>query len=292
MPAQATEDMKLFRLHGGIHVWNTPDSGSDTEFLYREIFERHCYEKHGVEVRDGDVIFDVGANVGMFGLSLIGRFRNLQIYFFEPVPRTYACLERNLAESPAKAAHKLVPLNIGLGTADAQTTIEFFPGAPSNSTLYSTEKHRDFGKVLDGVRFADMWRTNKLRAVLLAPFFPFRKRLLGPAYDRVLASGIAIPCEVRTLGGILREHSVERIDLLKIDVEGAELDVLAGLEDSQWPLVRQLAMEIDPANKPHIPALLDRLRSFGFAQVAVESMFGGPSKLDDPVACTVFAVRA
>lgn len=285
MQQEQAQPMKLFRLPDGLQVWNGPDSGADTHFLYRENFERHCYEKHGVAVTDGDVIFDVGANIGMFALSLIERFRGLRIYCFEPVPSTYACLTRNLA------SHKVVALNLGLGPADTQTTIEYFPGAPSNSTLHSLEKHRDFGRILDGVRFADLWKTSKPRALLMLPLFPFRKRLLSPAFERVMAEGVSIPCQVRTLSGIIREHGVECIDLLKIDVEGAEMEVLAGIEDIHWPLIRQLAMEVEPANKRHITALIARLRSLGFAQVTVENMFGRACDVDDPVACTVYAVR-
>jgi FkbM family methyltransferase len=287
-----TQSMKSFRFPNGLQIWNTPESGSDTQFLYREVFERHCYEKHGVTVSHGDTIFDVGANVGMFALSLMERFRDLRIYCFEPVPSTYACLARNLAESPLRTTHQAAALNLALGAAEAQTTIEFFPGAPSNSTLYSAEKHRDFGKVLDGVRFSDMWRTKKLKALPLLPLFPFRKRLLGPAFERVMAAGVSMPCQVRMLSRIIQERAVERIDLLKIDVEGAEMDVLAGLEEAHWPLVRQISMEIDPANKCHVASLLDRLRSLGFARVAVESMFGGVSDVNDPIACTIYAVRA
>jgi methyltransferase FkbM-like protein len=33
------------------------------------------------------------------------------------------------------------------------------------------------------------------------------------------------------------------VDYLKIDVEGGELSVLAGIEDLHWPLIRQVAIE-------------------------------------------------
>jgi FkbM family methyltransferase len=284
--------MKDFELPNGLRVWNAPESGSDTQFLYRENFERRCYEKNGVAVKDGDVVFDVGANIGMFALSLVERFRKLRIFSFEPVPSTYACLERNLTESVLRDSHSIKTFNIALGGANAETTIEFFPGAPSNSTLYSFEKHRDFAKVLDGIRFADLWRTKKSRALLLLPLFPFRKQLLGPIYRRLLATGVRVRCEVRTLSGFIREHKVNRIDLLKIDVEGAELDVLSGIEDGHWRSIRQLSMEVDPANKHAATALIERLRALGFDRVTVENMFGGPCKLNDAVACTVFAARS
>jgi hypothetical protein len=51
-------------------------------------------------------------------------------------------------------------------------------------------------------------------------------------------------CPVRTLSEVLAESHVERIDLLKLDVEAAESDVLAGLEPRDWPLVRQIVLEV------------------------------------------------
>jgi FkbH-like protein len=50
---------------------------------------------------------------------------------------------------------------------------------------------------------------------------------------------------------------VERIDLLKIDCEGSECAVLAGIADEHWPLVRQVVVEVhDPAAGERVGALL------------------------------------
>jgi hypothetical protein len=38
----------------------------------------------------------------------------------------------------------------------------------------------------------------------------------------------------------VRAESVERIDLLKVDVEKTGLDVLDGIEEGDWPRIRQL----------------------------------------------------
>jgi FkbM family methyltransferase len=273
-------------------VWNAPKSRTDTHFLYREIFQRQCYQKNGVAVNNGDVVFDIGANVGMFSLWLMERFKDLRIYCCEPVPGTYTCLARNLAEAPQRKEHEVTALNVGAGREEGTATIEFFPGVPSNSTLHSADKHRDFSKVLDGVRWRDLWASKKLRALVVAPLFPLRKQLLGPAFARALSEGVTVSCQVRMLSGIIREHGVERIDLLKIDVEGAEMDVLAGIEEEHWPRIRQLCMEVEISNKQEVPALTSRLRRLGFNHVTVENMFGGADAPDDRLPCTLFAVRS
>jgi FkbM family methyltransferase len=279
--------MKRFSLPDGLKVWSAPDSLHEMKFIHQENFIQHGYEKHGVCVHNGDVVFDVGANIGLFALSLMGRFGNLRIYCFEPVPATHACLVRNLAESPHRAKHEVRAFDVGLGAADGEITIQYYPGAPANSTIYSEGKRDEFGAIVENVSFGDAWRFARWKAVVYWPLRKFTRRLIERAFD----GGVATSCRLRTLSGIIRESGVERIDLLKIDVEGAEMDVLEGIEDAHWPLIRQVSMEISPAQKPAVPALVDRLRARGFRQSALESMFGSESRLDDPIPCNLFAVR-
>ena len=60
--------------------------------------------------------------------------------------------------------------------------------------------------------------------------------------ERFLA--VEMECRLRPLSAVVREEGVERIDFLKIDVQKAELDVLRGIEDGDWPRIRQIAMEV------------------------------------------------
>lgn len=46
-------------------------------------------------------------------------------------------------------------------------------------------------------------------------------------------------CAMTTVSALMAEHDLERIDLLKIDVEGAELDVLRGIRPEDWPRISQ-----------------------------------------------------
>jgi uncharacterized lipoprotein len=52
---------------------------------------------------------------------------------------------------------------------------------------------------------------------------------------------------LRTISEIIDEAGISAIGLLKIDAEGSELDILAGIRDEHWGRVRQIVMEIhDP----------------------------------------------
>ena len=60
-------------------------------------------------------------------------------------------------------------------------------------------------------------------------------------------------CRLRTLSEVIAEAGLERIDLLKIDVQKAELDVLMGLDDSDWPKIRQMVVEVHDVDKSAPP---------------------------------------
>jgi hypothetical protein len=57
-------------------------------------------------------------------------------------------------------------------------------------------------------------------------------------------AGEPFACELRTASQVIAEHGVERIDLLKVNVEKAERDVLDGIEERDWPKVRQITMQV------------------------------------------------
>ncbi len=136
----ATVPMKQFRCPNGVRVWNAPQSGGETRFIFKEIFERRCYEQHGVAIADGDVILDIGANVGLFALSVMERFRGVKMVCVEPVPNTRACLERNVTESPWRNHHEIAIVASAIGSTTSKTTITYFPRVPGNSTLHLSEK--------------------------------------------------------------------------------------------------------------------------------------------------------
>jgi FkbM family methyltransferase len=276
--------MKQFRCPNGLLVWNTPKSRDETNFIYREIFEQRCYERHGVTVSDGSVILDAGANVGFFTLSLLERFRDLKVICFEPVPNTRACLERNVEESPWRSGHDITISGYAVGSKNGEAVISYFPQATLNSTLHLEEKRSHWNTLADGITSSQIRKWNKVYA--LAP-----RRIVAWFMRPMINDVVQIQCKVCTLSDTMRERGLARVDLLKIDVEGAELDALQGIEEQHWPLIKQLVMEIEPANKVALPELVERLLGFGFTKITVESADGGECLPADPMPCTLYAVR-
>jgi len=71
------------------------------EYTQRRLFYR-CHEPHEARrvrglLRPGDIFVDIGAHVGLFTLIGAARVGNTgQVYAFEPVPRNFSTLERNV----------------------------------------------------------------------------------------------------------------------------------------------------------------------------------------------------
>ena len=53
-----------------------------------------------------------------------------------------------------------------------------------------------------------------------------------------------VQCKLLTVSEIMREHRLTCINLLKIDVERAELDVLKGIAASDWQRIEQVSAEV------------------------------------------------
>ena len=72
-------------------------------------------------------------------------------------------------------------------------------------------------------------------------------------------------CAVRTLSSILDDEysDIERIDLLKIDVEGSELLVLRGISKAHMKLIQQLVLEVHDVDG-RLAEVLELLTMSGF----------------------------
>ena len=60
--------------------------------LYQQVQE---YCRHGIQVQEGDIVFDVGANIGLFALWLRRSVENITVYSFEPIPIVFDALQHN-----------------------------------------------------------------------------------------------------------------------------------------------------------------------------------------------------
>lgn len=211
----------------------------EVSFLRQEV---GSYFAHGIEFAPGATVLDVGSNIGVFSAAVYERLGgDARIYAFEPLPPLYATLERNARDF---FDGHLTALPYGLASGDNELDFSYFPAA----TIFSSS-WRDQDNVEDERRrvtasIVAMIRQGDLGRVLRRVPAPVLRALVGRRL-RVMRQIETHRVRVRPLSAVLDEQGIDHVDLLKIDVEGAELDVLRGIEDRHWPLVRQAVVEVE-----------------------------------------------
>lgn len=221
-------------------------------FLYNEIFVSKSYLNELIEYRDGSVIVDVGANIGLFVHFVTEKCRKTKIYSVEPIPDLFEVLRRN---SAMITGHEIHLFNFGLSGSPGEAEFLFFPNCAARSTMHvhgspaeltpeARKRERDFW-----LQTFDELPGGAIRvAIGLLP--SYARSWLAWFSRRYFARHKKIQCKLKTLSQLIAENGIDTIDILKIDVEGSEADILLGIEESDWPKIRQLMVEVhEPAGE-------------------------------------------
>jgi FkbM family methyltransferase len=244
---------------------------SETDYVYREIFDERAYLDAGVRLPDDACVVDVGANIGLFTLFVTREAPRARVYAFEPIPPLFELLTAN-ASLYAPAARLF---GIGLSDRSETQAFTYYPrySIGSGVTAYASAE-QDAAVVRAFIGHEHDEAANRLADAdaLLADWFEQER------YD----------CPVRRLSDVMRDEGIEHIDLLKIDVQRAELDVLRGIDDDDWPRISAMVLEAHDRPAPGIEGRVNEIRGLlerhGFeAIVAQEPTLAGTD---------VFAIRA
>ncbi len=216
--AIAEPNMRRLTLPDGLEVFSlNPD---ETRFMHGEVFGARCYLQHGIELRDGDCVFDVGANIGVATVFFHRERRGVRIFAFEPSPAACECLKANIELHGADARVFECGLSGASGTAE-------FTYYPANSLMSGF--HADL----------EVDRGTTKTFMVNSGFTPRdAERYAGFKFRKV-----TFPCRLRTVSEIVDEECVARIDLLKVDVERSEEEVLQGIRAEHWGRIGQAVIE-------------------------------------------------
>lgn len=164
-------------------------------------------------VAPGDVCFDVGANIGIYS-TLLGTWAGPSgaVHAFEPVRHIRAKLRRNLA------INRLRNVTVqGIGLGEEETTLVM-------------------NQIVEGeVRAGTSTFTDNENVASLG----------ASKFDRV-----EVP--VKTLDGYVDENGIDRIDFLKVDIEGFELPFLKGAQKTLLRLRPVVLMEHSQKRLRHL----------------------------------------
>lgn len=183
----------------GKFTWQDYNLGKHYIFdqMYSEIYNEYSYndngcsyERYGCIIESGDIVVDIGANIGMFSNRAYERGAK-EIFSFEPSDVAYRCLLHNKPQS----CHTF---KMALSDRDG---------------IFTLRSPRVFDPMGAGIYKS-------------AETFPITEYVYATTLDKLFA-----------------EKLFTKIDFLKIDTEGAEEAILAGLSDENLAKIRKIALE-------------------------------------------------
>jgi FkbM family methyltransferase len=176
-----------------------------------------AYNFNECKINPGDVVLDVGANMGVFSRYAIANGAK-KVYSFEPIQENYDLLKKNSNEFP------IVPFSFAISNKNGT----------ENFHIDSTEGGHT---ILD--KDPNNSRTDEIREI-----------------------------DCYTLDYLFKGNWIpDKIDFLKIDVEGAEIKVLEGISDENLGKINKIAIEwhkflFDDENL--LDTIINRLHPLGF----------------------------
>ncbi|MFJ8234014.1 FkbM family methyltransferase [Streptomyces sp. NPDC094448] len=225
----------------------------EAQFLYREIFTERCYLRNGIELRPGDVVFDIGANIGMFTLFAHQECPGVAVHAFEPAPLPFAALRANVLRHgvPGRVDQCAVSDEAGV------RRMTFYPDATLMSGFHTDAESR-----------RELLRTLGLNGGYTAEDVDI---MLAQLPD----TSVEIETATVRISDVVAERGITAIGLLKIDVEKSERRVLAGIDDADWPRIRQVVAEVHDTEGA-LGEIVALLRGHGFTVVSEqEPLFAG-----------------
>ncbi|MEU3351790.1 FkbM family methyltransferase [Streptomyces sp. NPDC037389] len=214
-------------------------SQSDLLILW-QVFLRRFYELDAVYALDEplttlDTVVDLGGNTGLAAAYLTARYRPRRLLTVEPIAESLAVLRRNAALSGLEWI--VEPLAVDGREGELEFTVSGF---------------WDTCTAVPAVRELRRSRPHRLENVLARPSRTVR---------------------AVTVERLLDKHGIDRVDLLKVDVEGSETGIFA--EPRPWMArVARIVMEIHDKYIDGI-AVRSTLARAGFRRV--------PPRVPDPV---------
>ncbi|MFE7802559.1 FkbM family methyltransferase [Nocardia sp. NPDC057440] len=180
------------------------------------------YRRAAACLLPGDVALDIGANIGLSAMMFADTCPGIQVIAVEPVPITFRCLYRNIA---AHVPHG-TSLQIAVGATPGTRPFTWYPRATANSGFFADREADDEATK---IYLRNSGLDDKAIALIITG----------------LHDGVPLKVGVTTVSAILDEHCRDsEIGLLKVDVERAELEVLHGITEADWPRIHAVVVEV------------------------------------------------
>lgn len=135
----------------------------DYRIIPIEILNFGFYEKEEMDivlklVEEGFYFYDIGANIGWYSINIAKKVENIKIFAFEPIPKTYNYLKKNIKLNNLSHIHTF---NFGLSDEDNEFKFYYYPEGSVNASLANLSERQSVEEVPCTVKKLDNFVQDK-----------------------------------------------------------------------------------------------------------------------------------
>ncbi len=202
--------------------------GTTDEFVLDEEYAAARFLPEGFQPRADATILDVGAHIGVFAALVSPLVPDGSVHALEPSGENFVLLERNLRDN--KAAHA-VAHKIALSDKTGTMRLHHAPGSVGHSFYHNPDW------------VGEEWEARPEDA---PPQVAFED----------------VP--VLMLAEFLTSNGIDQVDFMKMNIEGAEYDVLLTADEATLRRIHSMCVEVHPDPDGRTEKLISRLQEVGF----------------------------
>jgi FkbM family methyltransferase len=164
-------NIKKIEIEDGSVIMTSRDRGiridcesGDFRIAPIEILNFNEYEKSETKMMenlltDGDTFFDIGANLGWYSLNVKAAYPNSNVYSFEPIPKTYRQLVKNVELNPPTPLQggAITLFNFGFSDESGELPFYYYPEGSGNASSVNVTERQDIQTIMCSVRTLDQF---------------------------------------------------------------------------------------------------------------------------------------
>jgi FkbM family methyltransferase len=225
-------------------------------YVYNEIFLENDYQyldtKH-FNKNNKEIYFDVGGNNGIYSLYLNDKNDNIEVHVFEPIKDLYDNIQWNINQNKKRDNNYIIN-NIGLGNKNENLKINFMPNADGLSTIKDDLEDKKTNMI-----------NSKCENFNYPLLYPLCKNIVSNLLNEERLKVEKKDIKIVRFSDYIKEHNINFVDKIKVDIEGYELEFLEGINKEDFSKIGAFVIEVENYRNDYKNKITNILKNNNFS---------------------------
>ncbi len=225
-------------------------------YVYNEIFLENDYQyldKKHFNKNNKEIYFDVGGNNGIYSLYLNDKNDNIEVHVFEPIKDLYDNIQWNINQNKKRDNNYIIN-NIGLGNKNENLKINFMPNADGLSTIKDDLEDKKTNMI-----------NSKCENFNYPILYPLCKNIVSNLLNEERLKVEKKDIKIVRFSDYIKEHNINFVDKIKVDIEGYELEFLEGINKEDFSKIGAFVIEVENYRNDYKNKITNILKNNNFS---------------------------